>query len=86
MPLSKNSESSRHLKLKGLLFGLLGLLAAATFLVDNLSVQNFVLFAIAVWAFCRLDCSRFSIFGKLCRTHETPLGTLGRATALLSQN
>jgi len=43
----------RLIKLKGILFLVVGLLAAALLLIEHPSVKVAVLLAIAVWCFCR---------------------------------
>ena len=45
--------NSRVIKLKGILFLLVGLLASALLLIEHPSIRHFVLLAIAVWGFCR---------------------------------
>ena len=49
----KNITSPGLIKLKGILFLLVGLLAAALLLIDHPSVKAAVLLVIAVWCFCR---------------------------------
>jgi len=49
----KNITSPGLIKLKGILFLLLGLLAAALLLIDHPSLKAAVLLVIAVWCFCR---------------------------------
>ncbi len=46
-------KDPRALKLKGILFFIMGLLAAGLLLVQIPSWQNAVLLSIAIWAFCR---------------------------------
>lgn len=64
MKLSADIESPRILKFKGLLFGLLGLVAGALLLLQSPSLQNLALFAIAVWAFCRFYYCLFYVLEK----------------------
>ena len=49
----KNITSPGLIKLKGILFLLVGLLAAALLLMEHPSVKAAVMLAIAVWCFCR---------------------------------
>src|SRR6266540_5623425 len=49
----KNITSPGLIKLKGLLFLIVGLLAAALLLIEHPSLKAIVLLAIAVWCFCR---------------------------------
>ncbi len=48
-----NISDPRVLKLKGLLFLLLGLLSSGILLLHAPSLAVFVLLVIAIWAFCR---------------------------------
>ena len=49
----KNITSPGLIKLKGILFLLVGLLAAALLLIEHPSLKAAVSLAIAVWCFCR---------------------------------
>ena len=49
----KNITSPGLIKLKGLLFLIVGLLAAALLLIEHPSLKAIVLLAIVVWCFCR---------------------------------
>ena len=49
----KNITSPGLIKLKGILFLLIGLFAAALLLIEHPSLKAAVLLAIAVWCFCR---------------------------------
>lgn len=49
----KDITSPGLIKLKGLLFLLVGLAAAALLLIDHPSLKTAVLLAVAVWCFCR---------------------------------
>jgi len=49
----KNITSPGLIKLKGILFLLVGLLAAALLLLEHPSLKAAVLFAVSVWCFCR---------------------------------
>src|SRR6266571_319789 len=49
----KTITSPGLIKLKGILFLLVGLLAAALLLIEHPSLKAAVLLAIAVWCFCR---------------------------------
>ncbi|MGV3533751.1 MAG: hypothetical protein ACO1QR_15390 [Chthoniobacteraceae bacterium] len=46
-------KNPRIIKLKGLLFLLLGVLSSVLLLLPEFSVRNALLLAIAVWSFCR---------------------------------
>ena len=43
----------RIIKLKGILFLLIGIMSAGMLVVENLSLRHTVLLVIAIWAFCR---------------------------------
>ena len=49
----KDLTDSRWIKLKGILFLLIGLLASALLLIEHPEIKTVVLLAIAVWCFCR---------------------------------
>ena len=49
----KNLTSPGLIKLKGILFLIIGLFAAALLLIEHPSLKADVLLAIAVWCFCR---------------------------------
>ncbi len=49
----KNITSPGLIKLKGILFLIIGLFAAALLLIEHPSLKAAVLLAIAVWCFCR---------------------------------
>jgi len=49
----KDLSDPRWIKLKGILFLLIGLLASALLLVEHREVRTAVLLAVAVWCFCR---------------------------------
>ncbi len=51
--LMKDLTDARWIKLKGLLFLLVGLLASALLLIEHLEIKTAVLLGIAVWCFCR---------------------------------
>ena len=49
----KDLTDARWIKLKGILFLIVGLLASALLLIEHLEIKTAVLLAIAVWCFCR---------------------------------
>jgi hypothetical protein len=49
----KELTDSRWIKLKGILFLLIGLLASALLLIEHPEVRAAILLAIATWCFCR---------------------------------
>ena len=52
MPM-KDLTDPRWIKLKGILFLIIGLLSSALLLIEHLEIKTAVLLAIAVWCFCR---------------------------------
>ncbi|MGJ8724293.1 MAG: hypothetical protein ACSHYB_07035 [Roseibacillus sp.] len=53
MKLSDDITSARLLKVKGLLFAALGLVASTLLLITSPTLSTAILLAIAIWAFCR---------------------------------
>ncbi len=49
----KDLTDSRWIKLKGILFLIIGLLASALLLIEHMEFRTAALLAIAVWCFCR---------------------------------
>ncbi len=49
----KDLTDSRWIKLKGILFLLIGVLASALLVIEHPEIKTAVLLAIAVWCFCR---------------------------------
>ena len=49
----KNLTDPRWIKLKGILFLLVGVLSAALILLDNPNLKAALLLAITIWCFCR---------------------------------
>jgi uncharacterized membrane protein len=49
----KELTDARWIKLKGLLFLLVGILSAAALLVEHPDLQTAMLLGIAIWCFCR---------------------------------
>jgi hypothetical protein len=49
----KDLTDARWIKLKGILFLVVGLLASALLLIEHTELKTAVLFVIAVWCFCR---------------------------------
>jgi hypothetical protein len=52
-PCMGDLTNPRVIKLKGLLFLLLGLLSSVLLLAPAFTIQNAALLAIAIWSFCR---------------------------------
>jgi hypothetical protein len=62
--LMKNLTDPRWIKLKGLLFLFLGLIAVVLLLVMHFDAQTAVLLAIAIWSFCRAYYCAFYVIEK----------------------
>lgn len=60
----KDLTNPAWIKLKGLLFLLMGLAAAAFILIDNPKWQTAVLLLLAVWSFCRFYYFAFYVIEK----------------------
>ena len=56
----KDLTDSRWIKLKGILFFIVGLLSAALLLAEHFEARTAVLLAITVWCFCR--CYYFAFY------------------------
>jgi hypothetical protein len=60
----KDITSARLIKLKGILFLFVGLLAAALLLIEHPSLKAAVLLSIAVWCFCRFYYFAFYVIER----------------------
>jgi Na+/glutamate symporter len=60
----KDLTSPGMIKLKGILFLVVGLLSAALLLLENLTLKMAVLFVISVWCFCRFYYFAFYVIEK----------------------
>jgi hypothetical protein len=60
----KDLSNPFWIKLKGLLFLLIGIAAAALVLLDNLKWQTAMLLALAIWSFCRFYYFAFYVIEK----------------------
>lgn len=60
----KDLTSSFWIKLKGILFLLIGLVAAVLLVLDNLKWQTAILLALAIWSFCRFYYFAFYVIEK----------------------
>ena len=64
MNLNRDIESQRLMYWKGFLFLVLGLLAVAGLAVEFADVRQFLLLALAIWAFCRFYYFLFYVIEK----------------------
>ncbi len=60
----KDLTSSFWIKFKGILFLLIGLVAAVLLVLDNLKWQTAILLALAIWSFCRFYYFAFYVIEK----------------------
>ena len=60
----KDLTSAFWIKLKGLLFLVIGIVAAVFLLLDNLKWQTAVLLAMTIWGFCRFYYFAFYVIEK----------------------
>ena len=60
----KDLESATWIKIKGLLFLLIGIVSAVLILLDNLNWRTAVLLALVVWSFCRFYYYAFYVIEK----------------------
>jgi hypothetical protein len=60
----KDLTSSTWIKTKGLLFLLIGMVAAVLLFLDNRTWQTALLLALAIWGFCRFYYFAFYVIEK----------------------
>jgi hypothetical protein len=60
----KDLTSSTWIKTKGLLFLLIGIVAAVLLFLDNRTWQTALLLALAIWGFCRFYYFAFYVIEK----------------------
>ena len=60
----KDLTSTFWIKVKGLLFLIIGIAAAVFLLLDNLKWQTAVLLVMAIWSFCRFYYFAFYVIEK----------------------
>ena len=60
----KDLTDPRWIKLKGILFLVVGVLSAVLLVIDNLSLKTGVLLAITIWCFCRFYYFAFYVIEK----------------------
>jgi len=64
LPIMKDLTSATWIKVKGILFLLIGLVAATLLLLDNLTWKTAILLALAIWSFCRFYYFAFYVIEK----------------------
>ena len=60
----KDLSNPFWIKLKGILFLLIGIASVALLLLDNLKWQTAILLALAIWSFCRFYYFAFYVIEK----------------------
>ena len=60
----KDLTSATWIKIKGLLFLLIGIVAATMVFLDNSTWKTAALLALAIWGFCRFYYFAFYVIGK----------------------
>jgi hypothetical protein len=60
----KDLSNPFWIKLKGILFLIIGIVAAVLVFLDNLKWQTAVLLALAIWSFCRFYYFAFYVIEK----------------------
>ncbi len=60
----KDIKNKKLLYWKGVLFAVLGMMAASLLLLENPSLRNFILLMIMIWAFCRFYYFLFYVIEK----------------------
>ena len=60
----KDLTDARWMKLKGILFLIIGVLSATLLLLENLSVRVGLLLVITIWCFCRFYYFAFYVIEK----------------------
>ena len=79
----KDLTSAFWIKLKGLLFLVIGIAAAVFLLLDNLKWQTAVLLALAIWSFCRFYYFAFYVIEKYVESKYKFSGLIDFAKYLL---
>jgi hypothetical protein len=73
------------IKLKGMLFLLIGIAAAVSIFLDNPKWRTGVLLALAIWGFCRFYYFAFYVIGKYVDPNYKFSGLLSFARHLLKR-
>jgi hypothetical protein len=60
----KDLTSARWIKIKGLLFLFIGIIAAALLILNNPDWKTILLLALAIWSFCRFYYFAFYVIEK----------------------
>lgn len=81
----KDLTSARWIKIKGLLFLLIGIVAAVLIFLGNLDWKTALLLALAIWGFCRFYYFAFYVIEKYTDPGYKFSGLLSFAKYLLSR-
>ncbi len=81
----KDLSNPFWIKLKGILFLLIGTICVALLLLDNLKWQTAILLALAVWSFCRFYYFAFYVIEKYVDPNYKFSGLISFVKYLLRQ-
>jgi len=81
----KDLTSAASIKLKGILFLLIGLVSAALILLDDLSWKTAALLALSIWSFCRFYYFAFYVIEKYVDPTHKFSGLISFARYLLTK-
>ena len=81
----KDLSIPRLIKLKGILFLLIGLMAATMLLIDRPDLKTAALLAIAIWCFCRFYYFAFYVIEKYVDSNYRFSGLYSFACYLLKR-
>ncbi len=79
----KDLSNPFWIKLKGILFLLIGIVATVMVFVDNLKWQTAILLALAIWSFCRFYYFAFYVIEKFVDSSFKFSGLISFAKYLL---
>ena len=79
----KDLSNPFWIKLKGILFLLIGIVATVMVFVDNLKWQTAILLALAIWSFCRFYYFAFYVIEKFVDSSFKLSGLISFAKYLL---
>jgi len=83
MKISQDISSPRLLKIKGILFAILGLTAGCLLILSDPTVQTILLLSITVWAFCRFYYFLFYVLEHYAGSERPYAGILDALKSLI---
>jgi hypothetical protein len=86
MDLTGDIKSKRLLHMKGLLFLILGLLAAGLLLFQSQNFKTLLLLLITIWAFCRFYYYLFYVLEKYIGRDQKYAGVLDALTFIVKSS